>query len=109
MTNLLPGADMKIYKGERPQMRELQSNDISCQRAAGLLFGIIVAALLLRVYGIDFWLPELLHPDEPFEINRALRLAAGSFDWRQAGKGGLYYLLFMEIGLSFAFLYRKEL
>lgn len=88
-------------------MLHLQADDISRNRGALLLLLILSVALLLRVYGIDFGLPELLHPDEPFEINRALRLAAGSFDWRRAGKGGLYYLLFAEIGVAFAFLHLR--
>lgn len=71
------------------------------------LIGFVAIAFFLRVLGNDFGLPELLHPDEPFEINRALRLAAGSFDWRRAGKGGLYYLLFIQMGFSFVYLYLR--
>lgn len=68
---------------------------------------IIVFSVIVRFKGIEFGLPELLHPDEPFEINRALRLATGSFDWRRAGKGGLYYILFGEMGFTFVYLYLK--
>ncbi len=55
------------------------------------LLPIFLLAIIARLYGIDFGLPDLLHNDEPFEINRALRLASGSFDFRRSGKGGLYY------------------
>ena len=69
------------------------------------LFLILVGGACLRLYGIDFGLPDLLNVDEPFEINRALRLATGSFDFSRAGKGGLYYIIFIELVLSFFVLY----
>lgn len=69
------------------------------------LLPIFLFAIIARFYGIDFGLPDLLHNDEPFEMHRALRLANGDFDFSRAGKGGLYYILFIEMGVTFFVLY----
>lgn len=63
---------------------------------------VLLGGLLLRLWGIDFGLPYLFHPDEGFEIQRALQLGTGSFDFERKGKGGYYYLLFLEYGAFFA-------
>lgn len=64
------------------------------------LLGIFALAFGLRVWGIDFGLPYELTPDEGHEIRRALKLGAGEYYWG-FGKGGLYFILFVE----YAFLY----
>lgn len=75
------------------------------QRHWFILAPILGLAAFVRFYGLDFGLPNLLHVDEPFEVHRALRLASGEFDFNRAGKGGLYYFLFIEMGLIFLLLY----
>lgn len=70
----------------------------------GLLSLILAGGGFLRILGIGFGLPDLLHLDEPFEIHRALRLASGGYDFDRAGKGVFYYLICMEIGIAFFFL-----
>jgi hypothetical protein len=71
---------------------------IAANRAIYLLLVILGIALGLRVWGITFGLPYDFTYDEPHEILRALKLGAGEFDWDRGGKGGLYYLLFLEYG-----------
>lgn len=73
-------------------------------RLPSMLWFILLAALALRLYGIDFGLPELLHIDEPFEMHRALKLASGSLDLDRAGKGGFYFLILGELAFSFIIL-----
>ncbi len=69
------------------------------------LFIILVAGFILRVSGNDFGLPHVFHPDEGYEVNRALQLGAGSYDFTRAGKGGYFYLLFIEYGVFFVVAY----
>jgi 4-amino-4-deoxy-L-arabinose transferase-like glycosyltransferase len=64
------------------------------------LLGILVLALVVRVWGISFGLPYDFTADEIHEIVRALKLGAGEYSWT-AGKGGLYYFLFVEYGFLF--------
>ena len=64
------------------------SNDCPAQ-VAWLLAAILLLALGLRVWGIDFGLPYELTSDESKEILRALKLGAGEYYWG-FGKGGLY-------------------
>ena len=73
------------------------------------LFWLLVTlgiGLVLRLWGIDFGLPyegltyEQLTFEESKEVHRALKLGAGEYAW-VFGKGGLYYLLFIEYGLLF--------
>ena len=68
---------------------------------AALLAAALVLALVLRVWGNAFGLPHVYHPDEGFEIYRALRLAMGGFDLDRVAKGGFYLLLFVEYGVYF--------
>jgi len=68
---------------------------------AGLLSAVLVLAVVLRVWGNAFGLPHLYHPDEGFEVYRALRLAMGGFDLERFAKGGFYLLLFVEYGVYF--------
>ncbi|MVF11150.1 phospholipid carrier-dependent glycosyltransferase [Ketobacter sp. MCCC 1A13808] len=69
-----------------------------------VLLGVLFIGLVLRVWGISFGLPNLYHEDEGFEVNRALQLASGSFDFTRIGKGGYFYVLFADFGLLFVFL-----
>ena len=70
-------------------------------RVTYLLLGVFGIALGLRIWGIGFGLPYALTFDEDHEILRAFKLGAGEYDWEGGGKGGLYYLLFIEYGLIY--------
>jgi len=67
---------------------------------------LFIVALILRLPGTSFGLPEIYHSDEQHEVYRALRLGAGSVDLSayRAMKGGYFYLLFLEYGLYFLLL-----
>jgi 4-amino-4-deoxy-L-arabinose transferase-like glycosyltransferase len=69
-------------------------------RVAWWLAAILVLALALRLWGIDFGLPYELTSDESKEIHRALKLGVGEYYWG-FGKGGLYYILFLEYAFLF--------
>lgn len=69
-----------------------------------LFFSFLFVGLFLRMFTLDHGLPWVVGVDEGFEINRALKLAMGEMDLERAGKGGLYYLLFIEYGFYFLFL-----
>ncbi len=62
------------------------------------LYGICLAALIVRLWGTDYGLPYIYHTDEIFEVKRALKLGALQLDFHRAFKGGLYYILFVEYG-----------
>ena len=66
-----------------------------------VFFGILLVGLFLRMFTLDHGLPWVVGVDEGFEINRALKLAQGEIDLERAGKGGLYYLLFIEYGFYY--------
>ena len=73
--------------------------------ATYLLLAILGLAFALRVWGIDFGLPyeityEQLTYEETKEVHRAFKLAAGEYAW-SFGKGGLYYLLFLEYSVFY--------
>jgi 4-amino-4-deoxy-L-arabinose transferase-like glycosyltransferase len=70
-------------------------------RVTYLLLGVIAIALGLRMWGIGFGLPYAFTFDEDHEILRAFKLGAGEYDWQGWGKGGLYYLLFVEYSLIY--------
>jgi Dolichyl-phosphate-mannose-protein mannosyltransferase len=70
-------------------------------RVTYLLLGVMGIALGLRIWGVGFGLPYALTFDEDHEILRAFKLGAGEYDWQGGGKGGLYYLLFVEYGLVY--------
>jgi hypothetical protein len=71
-------------------------------QAKWLLLSVVVLALGLRIWGIDFGLPYELTNDEGKEILRALKLGAGEYYWG-FGKGGLYYILFLEYVFLYAY------
>jgi 4-amino-4-deoxy-L-arabinose transferase-like glycosyltransferase len=67
-----------------------------------LLFGLLAAALALRMTGIGFGLPFLYHADEPVVVNHALAYGAGSFHPHFFRIPPLVsYLLFGVYGLIF--------
>lgn len=68
------------------------------------VFAILGIAFCLRVWGIGFALPYDFTPDELHEIVRALKLGAGEYSWA-AGKGGLYYFMFVEYGFLYVYLW----
>jgi hypothetical protein len=70
-------------------------------RAHAGLFGILLLALVLRLWAIDFGLPYQYHQDEGHEVYRALRLGKGDFDFDRNFKGGYFYLLFIEYALYY--------
>lgn len=70
-----------------------------------ILLLILLVGLILRLWNIDFGLPYMLHPDEGYEVRRALQLGTGSFDFSRIGKGGYFYVLFVEYGFLFAYAY----
>jgi 4-amino-4-deoxy-L-arabinose transferase-like glycosyltransferase len=74
----------------------------SADRAVWLLLTIVALAFGLRIWGIDFGLPYELTYDEGKEIHRALKLGAGEYYWG-FGKGGLYYILFVEYALLYIY------
>lgn len=69
-----------------------------------VLLVLLASALGLRMWGIWFGLPHIFHNDEGFEIVRALQLGSGEFDFTRIGKGGYFYLLFVEYGMLFVVL-----
>ncbi|MBK7727724.1 MAG: hypothetical protein IPJ33_04230 [Gammaproteobacteria bacterium] len=71
-----------------------------------LLLIIVAVALILRTWGTSFGLPFVYHPDEGIEVNRALQLGTGDFDFGtfRMLKGGYFYLLFVEFGFIFVIL-----
>lgn len=70
-----------------------------------ILAVILMVACGLFFAGIASGLPEAVQADEGFEINRALKLGAGVFDFERTTKGGLFYILFVEYGFYFAWLW----
>ncbi|VUX55649.1 membrane protein of unknown function [uncultured Woeseiaceae bacterium] len=69
-----------------------------------ILVLILVLAFSLRIFGIWFGLPFVLHDDEPNEVLRALQLGSGSYNFDRIEKGGYFYLLFIEFGGLFVVL-----
>ncbi len=68
---------------------------------AVLLAGVLALAFAARFAGAYFGLPHVYHPDEGFEVYRALRLGMGGYDFDRVAKGGYYLLLFLEYGVFF--------
>jgi 4-amino-4-deoxy-L-arabinose transferase-like glycosyltransferase len=62
---------------------------------------ILLGALALRLWGIDYGLPVSYWQDEYLEVMRALQLGTGGFDLERTEKGGLYLLMFLEYGCYF--------
>jgi len=62
---------------------------------------IALVGLGLRLWGVRFGLPDLVHLDENFEVNRALRLGAGHLELERIGKGVFFYFLALEYGVLY--------
>jgi len=63
----------------REHMRNISTNAESCadsstQNARWLLIGVTLLAILLRIWGVNFGLPYLYHPDEPVSVTIAQRI-----------------------------------
>ncbi len=69
--------------------------------STAVLIAILLAAFVLRVWGASFGLPFVYHPDEGFEVNRALQLGTGEFDFNffRMVKGGYFYLSVCRVWL----------
>jgi len=65
-----------------------------------LLLGILLLALVLRLWGIGFGLPYTYHFDEPAYVSSALNLGAGIIG-KQPNPTGFPNILFGEYGLYF--------
>jgi len=71
-----------------------------------LLIIVLILAASLRIWGIDYGLPyegityDQLTYEETQEVHRAFKLAAGEYAW-VFGKGGLYFILFVEAGFYY--------
>lgn len=70
-------------------------------RSIGYLVLILFAGFGLRIWGIWFGLPFGFAVDEYHEVFRALELGTGRFNFERTGKGGLFYILFVEYGILF--------
>jgi 4-amino-4-deoxy-L-arabinose transferase-like glycosyltransferase len=69
--------------------------------ARPLFWFIVLASLLLRLWGTWYGLPYSYWVDEYHEVLRALELGSGGFNFMRTGKGGFYLLLFFEYGAYF--------
>jgi 4-amino-4-deoxy-L-arabinose transferase-like glycosyltransferase len=74
----------------------MRLGEILARAEVRLLAVVLLAALVLRTWGAFFGLPHVYHPDEGFEVYRAVRLGMGGFDTGRIAKGGYYFLLFLE-------------
>lgn len=76
-------------------MNEVKSHSI-------LIILIILLGSLLRIVGINFGLPDLLHADEPIVVNHAMAYGSGDFNPHFFYIPPLIsYLLFFFYGVSF--------
>ena len=72
-----------------------------------VLAAILLLALFIRLWAIDYGLPyegityNQVTFEESQEVLRAFKLGAGEYAWK-FGKGGLYYILFIEYGVYYA-------
>ncbi len=66
-----------------------------------LLLGILLLALVLRLWGIGFGLPYTYHIDEPPYVRTALKLGSGIFANPPFDPTGFANMLFVEYGLLY--------
>jgi len=66
-----------------------------------LIFFIIACGLFLRIYGINFGLPNLYHIDEPAYVSAALKLGKGILSDPPYDPTGFVNILFAEYGLFY--------
>ncbi len=89
-------------KFDRSKETELNAKHAVTRRHIYILMALVVAAaFLLRVWGIWFGLPFSYRADEYHEVFRALELGTGNFNFERTGKGGYFYILFIEYGAIF--------
>ncbi len=69
-----------------------------------ILVILLAVGLAARFIGLGNGLPDVVGPDEGFEIHRALELGTGEIDFDRISKGGFFYLLFVEYGVYFVWL-----
>ncbi len=68
----------------------------------GFLLLILFLAVILRIWGLDYGLPEILHADEPIVVNKALSYGMGDLNPRWFLLPPLTsYVLFFIYGVSF--------
>jgi hypothetical protein len=72
-----------------------------CPGLTVALAGILILAVVLRVWGIGFGLPYVYHVDEPAYVSAALNLGAGIIG-RQPNPTGFSNILFGEYATYFA-------
>ena len=60
------------------------------------LIGPLTLGFVLRFSVTWFGSPYLFHNDDDFEVIRALQLGTGQYDFARIGKGGYFFLLFVE-------------
>ena len=79
---------------------------IQKHRPLVILAAILLLAVFVRVWAIDYGLPyegityDQVTFEESQEVLRAFKLGAGEYAWK-FGKGGLYYILFVEYGVYY--------
>ncbi len=88
------------HRIEQSENREDGPSGAQQTRVTWLLIAILGLAFGLRVWGIGFGLPYDFSVDEIHEVVRALKLGAGEYYWG-FGKGGLYYILFVEYAVLY--------
>lgn len=69
-----------------------------------IFIALVLVSLILRLLAVDYGLPHLYTTDEGFEVDRALKLGAGVFDFSRVLKGGYFYILFFEYSLIYILL-----
>ncbi len=79
----------------------LRPTNVQSQVITRTYWAILVIAVVLRLWGIDYGLPYVYWTDEYHEVMRAMELGAGGFNLERTGKGGFYLLLFVEYGVFF--------
>ena len=68
----------------------------------GFLLLILFLAVVLRIWGLDYGLPEMLHADEPIVVNKALSYGMGDLNPHWFLLPPLTsYVLFFIYGISF--------
>jgi len=71
-------------------------------RSAFLLASVLILGFFLRVWGLDFGLPQLVHADEPIVVNHALAFGLGDFNPHFFNIPPLTsYLLFFATGVFY--------
>jgi hypothetical protein len=90
--------------GNRTQVRSIRSIGVRLDPTWMILLMIGLVALVLRLWSIDFQLPNIYTGFEQHEVMRAVRLGMGNFDYERTGKGGYFYLLYIEYGFFFVLL-----